>query len=98
MLTAVKNSFFSAHKILDFLILNWSGRLIQTEELIDSSLSKKIMQNVEKLLSKTDKLLCCTLMIKAMIDHLKKLNIERLNQYGTRAKLISAVWSTLSFF
>ena len=55
---------------------------MQTEELIDCSLSKKRMQNVEKLLSKTDKLLCYTLMIKAMIDHLKELNMERLNQYG----------------
>ena len=40
------------------------------------------MQNVEKLFSKTDKLLRYTLVIKAMTDHLKELNIERLNQYG----------------
>ena len=50
--------------------------------MIDCSVSKKRMQNVEKLLSKTNKLLCYTLMIKAMIDHWKELNIERLNQYG----------------
>ena len=82
MLTAVRTSFFSAPKMLDFLIPNWDGRLMRTEELIDCSVSNKRMQNVEKLLSKTDKLLCYTLMIKAMIDHLNELNIERLNQYG----------------
>ena len=82
MLTAVKTSFFSAPKMLDFLILNWGGRLTWTKDLIDCSLSKKRMQNVEKLFSKTDKLLRYTLVIKAMTDHLKELNIERLNQYG----------------
>ena len=52
---------------------------MQTEGLIACSLSKKGMQNVDKLLSKTDKLLCYPLIIKAMTDHLKELNIERLN-------------------
>ena len=42
---------------------------MRTEQLIDCSLNKKRMQNAEKLLIKTDKLLCYTLMIKAMIDH-----------------------------
>ena len=55
---------------------------MQTEQLTDCSLSKKRMQNVDKLLIKTDKLLCYTLMIKAMIDHLKEFNIGRLNQNG----------------
>ena len=55
---------------------------MRTEQLIDCSLNKKRMQNAEKLLVKTDKLLCYTLIIKAMIDHLKWLNIRRLNQYG----------------
>ena len=55
---------------------------MQTEGLIACSLSKKGMQNVDKLLSKIDKLLCYPLIIKAMTDHLKELNIERLNQYG----------------
>ena len=83
MSTAVKTFvIFFSPKMLDFLILNWGGRLMQTKELIDCSLSKKKMQNVKKLLSKTDKLLCYTLMIKAMTGHLKGLNIERLNQYG----------------
>ena len=34
------------------------------------------------LLIKTDKLLCSTFMIKAMIDHLKELDIRKLNQKG----------------
>ena len=42
---------------------------MQTEQLIHCSLNKKRTQNAEKLLIKTDKLLCYTLMIKAMIDH-----------------------------
>ena len=36
---------------------------MRTEQLIDCSLSKIRMQDVEKLLIKTDKLLCYTLMI-----------------------------------
>ena len=75
------NPNFSVPKMLDILILNWGKRLVQTEELIDCSPSKKRMQNAE-LLIKTNKLLCYALMIKAMIDHLKELNIGRLNQYG----------------
>ena len=43
---------------------------------------KKRMQNADKLLIKNDKLLYYTLMIKGMIDHLKELNIGRLNQNG----------------
>ena len=81
MSTAIKTSFSFTQNV-GFLILNWGGRLMQTEQLIDCSLSKKRMQNADKLLIKTDKLLCYTLMIKAMIDHLKKFNIGTLNPNG----------------
>ena len=39
----------SAPKMLDFLVLSWGGRLMQTEELVDCSLNKKRMQNEGKL-------------------------------------------------
>ena len=40
------------------------------------------MQNTEKLLIKTDKLWCYTLVIKEMSDLSKELNIGSLNQNG----------------
>ena len=70
---------------------------MRTEQLIDCSLSKKRTQNAEKLLIETDKLLCYTLIIKAMIDHLKELNIGRLNQNEVDKGKINFL-STLSFF
>ena len=51
---------FSAPKMLDFLIINLGERLMRTKQLIDCSLSKKRMQNAEKLLIKPGKLLCYT--------------------------------------
>ena len=70
---------------------------MRTEQLIDCSLSKKRTQNAKKLLIETDKLLCYTLIIKAMIDHLKELNIGRLNQNEVDKGKINFL-STLSFF
>ena len=54
MLEAVKTSFFCTKNV---------GVGGQTKQLIDCSLSKIRMQDVERLLIRTDKLLCYTLMI-----------------------------------
>ena len=70
MLEAVKTSFFCTKNV---------GVGGQTKQLIDCSLSKIRMQDVERLLIRTDKLLCYTLMIN--FDE-QWLIIGRLDQYG----------------